>query len=321
MADLLAPLGLAPEHSTVYLHLVDQPCADVADLADETGLPRPVVRRVLDELLDQNLVDRLPGMANHYVAASPEVAIDAAVLRRQQALDELRATARDLVRRKRSEGGRTSETAVEVVTGAEEILRTVADLELSAREEVMIIDCPPYLNGYVMNTSQLQALARGVTYRAIYHAPVLRESEKLAHLRRYLEAGEQARSLPDVRMKMIVVDRATAIVPTSWDAACPRTRLVIRGPALVEALVTAFEHLWAKATPLGAAERLSDRPFDDKHAEVLRLMSTGAKDQAIARALGVTSRTVVRRIAALMQALDADTRFQAGVQAATRGWV
>ncbi|MFC7616772.1 TrmB family transcriptional regulator [Actinokineospora soli] len=191
MGDLLAPLGLAAEHSAVYLALFDRPGAEIGELGDEVGLGRGVVRRVLDELLELGLVDRLPGMVSRYVAAPPEVAIDAAVLRRQQALDELRAAARDMVRRRRAEGGGSAQSAVEVVTGEEEVMRTLADLELGAREEVLVVDCPPYLNGHVMNTSQLQALARGVEYRAIYHAPVLREPEKLVHLRRYLEAGSR----------------------------------------------------------------------------------------------------------------------------------
>jgi DNA-binding NarL/FixJ family response regulator len=41
----------------------------------------------------------------------------------------------------------------------------------------------------------------------------------------------------------------------------------------------------------------------------------------IARQLRLSRRTVTRRIAALLDRLGATTRFQAGVQAATRGWL
>lgn len=50
------------------------------------------------------------------------------------------------------------------------------------------------------------------------------------------------------------------------------------------------------------------------------MMAGGIKDRAIARALGVTERTVGRRIQELMTQLEATTRFQAGPQAARRGW-
>ena len=42
---------------------------------------------------------------------------------------------------------------------------------------------------------------------------------------------------------------------------------------------------------------------------------------AVARNLGLSLRTVRRRIAALMNDLGVDTRFQAGVEAARRGWL
>jgi DNA-binding NarL/FixJ family response regulator len=45
------------------------------------------------------------------------------------------------------------------------------------------------------------------------------------------------------------------------------------------------------------------------------------KDRAIARALGVTERSVGRRIQEMMQSLQAGPRFQAGLQAARRGWL
>ncbi|MFF5212658.1 hypothetical protein [Streptosporangium sp. NPDC000396] len=50
-------------------------------------------------------------------------------------------------------------------------------------------------------------------------------------------------------------------------------------------------------------------------------MASGATDEAIARRLGLGRRTVVRRVSALQRTLGATTRFQAGVQAARRGWL
>ena len=44
-------------------------------------------------------------------------------------------------------------------------------------------------------------------------------------------------------------------------------------------------------------------------------------DEAIGRQLGVSDRTVRRRVAALLDGLDARTRFQAGVQTKARGWL
>jgi DNA-binding NarL/FixJ family response regulator len=51
------------------------------------------------------------------------------------------------------------------------------------------------------------------------------------------------------------------------------------------------------------------------------LLTVGASDQVVARQLGVSVRTVERRVRYLTEHLGAATRFQAGVQAVRRGWV
>lgn len=55
--------------------------------------------------------------------------------------------------------------------------------------------------------------------------------------------------------------------------------------------------------------------------QLLALMRTGATDRAIARELGVSERTVHRRIARLQTLLGAHSRFQLGVFAASRKWL
>ena len=50
-------------------------------------------------------------------------------------------------------------------------------------------------------------------------------------------------------------------------------------------------------------------------------LTEGAKDEQIARTLGISLRTVRRRIADLLSELGADSRFQAGVEAVRRGWL
>ncbi|WP_244925358.1 LuxR C-terminal-related transcriptional regulator [Georgenia faecalis] len=51
------------------------------------------------------------------------------------------------------------------------------------------------------------------------------------------------------------------------------------------------------------------------------MLASGAKDETIARELGLSERTLRRRSSALLARLGAANRFQAGVQAARRGWI
>ncbi|MBZ5735679.1 LuxR C-terminal-related transcriptional regulator [Nocardioides sp. TRM66260-LWL] len=54
---------------------------------------------------------------------------------------------------------------------------------------------------------------------------------------------------------------------------------------------------------------------------ILEQLAVGAQDDQIARLLGVSLRTVRRRVADVMAELGAESRFQAGVEAVRRGWL
>jgi DNA-binding NarL/FixJ family response regulator len=61
--------------------------------------------------------------------------------------------------------------------------------------------------------------------------------------------------------------------------------------------------------------------LDRRDVDLLSLLSDGRSDSTIARISGISLRTVERRVRSLMDRLGAKTRFQAGVQAARRGWI
>jgi DNA-binding NarL/FixJ family response regulator len=54
---------------------------------------------------------------------------------------------------------------------------------------------------------------------------------------------------------------------------------------------------------------------------ILRLLAEGETDQSIARSLGITTRTVTRRIGEIYEVLGVESRFQAGVAAKELGIV
>jgi DNA-binding NarL/FixJ family response regulator len=99
--------------------------------------------------------------------------------------------------------------------------------------------------------------------------------------------------------------------------------LVIHPSGLLDALVHLFDMVWASARELLPATGLADRPtdgIDEMDARLLTLLLAGLTDQAIAGQLGISARTVQRRVSALMARAQVATRFALGHEAARRGW-
>lgn len=316
-ADFLEPVGLGRTEGAVYLGLLRLPRADAARLAAAVDLPAGRLSRALANLAAAGLVTKLAGRPARYVAAPPQVALDALAQRRAGELDRLRAVTRRLAAEyERAPGGEPGDL-VELIEGGPAVRHHIAQLQHAAREEVLLIDCPPYLGGAPEhNAAQFQALRRGVAYRTIYHLPTVSDTARLAQIADYAAAGEDARALPDVRMKMMIADRRTALIPLSFEASETGVRILVHRSPLLDALVACFDLLWEKAAPVGTALRGGHRD-----REVLALLAAGMKDAAIMRSLGMTQRTMTRRMTALLAELDATTRFQAGMNAARRGLV
>ena len=154
-----------------------------------------------------------------------------------------------------------------------------------------------------------------VTVTKLVSPAVLASEQYRAQLRRMMAAGAQVRisgsALPH---ETIIIDQRIAIIAGEQTPA-GREYTVTTSPALVAGVEDLFQAAWAAATDFGAY--LSGEvpfPLDDSAQAILRALGGGLTDEVAARRLGVSLRTYRRRVADLMLALDADSRFQAGLR-------
>jgi DNA-binding CsgD family transcriptional regulator len=161
-----------------------------------------------------------------------------------------------------------------------------------------------------------EVVATGRRSRAIYPVRALREAPQT--LVRRAEAGEQIRVLPELPTRLLIIGTTHAILPEPLGFA-DEPRTLVRQKGLVEALTLWFELLWERAAPVPSLDR--GEPRADLRRFLLQQLASGAQDEQIARRLGVSLRTVRRRVADALSELGADTRFQAGVEAVRRGWI
>jgi DNA-binding CsgD family transcriptional regulator len=159
-----------------------------------------------------------------------------------------------------------------------------------------------------------RAVSSGRRSRAIYPFRALSEVPEV--LRARMDEGEEVRVIDAMPTRLFVISGTHAVVPEPLGYA-DEPRLLVRQGALVEALTLLFELYWERsvAVPEPGGPRLDERAF------LVRQLASGAKDEQIARTLGLSLRTVRRRVAELMIELGVDTRFQAGAEAVRRGWL
>jgi DNA-binding CsgD family transcriptional regulator len=211
------------------------------------------------------------------------------------------------------------EQLIKIVTDRDEISRLSYSLINAARHDWLTLD------NYVLEApveestgfTPLPSFEGQVRCRAIYETKCAEHPVGAKTIEAAVQAGEQARLLPRVGMKMKLADEAVALLPltpTGMSGA-----LLVRSHVIVAALREYFEMLWERAIPFGSAS--AEAPITPAQAQVLQLLAQGLNDDIIARRMNVSPNTVRRHITAAREALGAETRFAAGAAAIRRGWI
>lgn len=164
----------------------------------------------------------------------------------------------------------------------------------------------------------LAALQRGVTVRAVYDSRILSNPLGLAAATECMVAGEDARVFPNVPVSL-VLSRAHAILTLPYGSGEQMQQVSIQHGRMIAAMRAIFESYWERSMPLTTETLAPGAPPDAQR--LLMLLSIGLTDRAIARELGVSERTIGRRVTRLQQVLGAETRFQLGIQATRHHWL
>jgi len=212
---------------------------------------------------------------------------------------------------------------VEILKGRANASRRIEELGLKARETFWGL-VPTHIDDTIQpmeRSPDLPLLERGLRMRTIYLQSMTASKQALEYASAMHRLGGEVRATPTLPMRLLIFDQEIAIMP--MDPENPTAGAVIhRSPAVVAVALSLFDSYWARATELfDPDDRADDTPLTPHEAEVLRLLAGGAKDEQVARLLGISLRTARRITANLSERLDAASRFELGVAAAKRGWV
>lgn len=322
MEFLLHIAGIEPLEERLYRALLRTSPLSLPEIAESVGVPAGLLRGPVERLTSIGFVTTLTDESELYVPVPPDLALHLVVSReelklqrRLEELSRLRGSAARLSRQLVGEAKESRVDVVHVIDGEPLVRRKMADVALLARSEVRRIEPMPLYDDDLETQPD-------VSRRVIYERAALDEPDVLDRVQRRQLLGDEVRLIPHPPARIVLADADLAFIALDAEGSERSRGALVHPSPLLATLSTVFDLLWDRAIPLDVGARGGTEEgwrISDEDAAMLRLLAAGLKDQAIARHLGIGLRTVVRRIGNLSRTLDAETRFQAGLQAARRG--
>ncbi|GAA4704413.1 hypothetical protein Prum_022630 [Phytohabitans rumicis] len=311
----MAALGLSHEEESAYRTLLGRPHAHAGELGDTAILAR---------LVDLGLA--IPAGGDGYAAAPPAMALGTLIGARR---DELRAAEQALVvlaeEHRAAVAGRSIGELFEVVTGVDAIRHRFLQVQAAARTQIRTFVTAPFVAVRPGdNPAEDAAIGRGVRFRAVVERTVLGQPGAVAETASSLRNGVGVRVVDALPMKLVLADDDLGLVPLAAEPDGEPGAVLLHRSGLLAALEALFEQVWRHAYPLelagnGVVERDGGGPTE-LDRRILALLLAGLTDQAVATQLGLSLRTLQRRVRHLLDLAGVETRMQLGWHAARNGW-
>ncbi len=325
---MLEALGLDKTAELVYLAMVADPGCTVKELAEALVLPETRVREALDTLVDLDLLRTSYDLPGRFRVVSPEVGLEAIITRQERELARRQhelALSRSVAAQAIAQFARSRSAqagGIERLVGLDALQ---AKLEVLAKglvkERLAVMPGAPLVT--VLEAARAmdrEALERGVALQTLCQDSARKDPAAIGYMEWLAGSGGEVRTAPLLPPLMLIYDRKTAVIPI--DPADTRSgALCVREPEVVATLVATFEASWIAAVPISTEPGAGQAGLTPSERSLLKLLATGITDQAAAKRLGVSLRTVRRHMSALMERLGAGSRFEAGLKAARSGWL
>lgn len=327
---MLDVLGLEPDDERVYRALIGRPDSTATLLSDLLVMSQAQADKALSRLVGWGLVTRAAD--ERFTAAPPTMALGALISQRR---DGLRAAEHALVtfaeEHRAAMTGSSIVDLIEVVTGVDAIRHHYLQVQQAARTQIRtfitapIVAVPPG-----ENTAEAVAIGRGVHFRAVLDRAVLAEPGIVHDVIESLRNGVQLRVADQLPMKLMLADAELGLVPLATTPTGEHGAVLLHRSGLLDAMDALFETVWRTAHPLelsgtgGEAEPTvafgAEGPTD-LDRRILALLLVGVTDPTAATQLGLSPRTLHRRLRHLMDMAGVRTRMQLGGHAVRHGWI
>jgi DNA-binding CsgD family transcriptional regulator len=325
------PLGgasdqrLDPEDVAVYRFFLDEP-ATVAQCCAAMGLcegevdhriVRLTKRRLLrPSLAEPDLIEAVsPDLAAAELAAPMQARAHQLMLESESVRQELSGLTSIYRAAQRKHFAYLSS---EVLLDGDKVRQRLRDLGTEAQTSVLAAHptMPPAANLRMGFELDRQMLSRGVEFRSLFPHTARRQHDAVEYMLLLQGLGAKVCTAPVIPARMIIMDGEVAVVPIKPEQGTGA--VVLRDPPVLDFLIRVFEHLWERASPVSRPE-YDGHVFEEIELSILAELAHAHTDEAIARRLGISTRTLRRYLTAMCARLGVETRFQLGMAAVRAG--
>jgi sugar-specific transcriptional regulator TrmB len=250
LVNTLSDLGLTNYEARVYIALTRRGSSTAAETARVAGIPRQRIYDVLSSLVTRGLAASRPGQVTKYVAMPPAEAVEHLVSDHRQRLEQLERESQALAESLTPAFDAGQEHTdpleyIEVLRDRRAINQRFGELQAGIEREILVFTKPPYATPPEENVDGLEVTQSHEVY-AVYELSIFDDAENVAGVRQFVEAGEQARFVEELPLKLVIIDERIVLfgMEDPVEAAPALTMLVVEHPALAQVLKIAFMQVW-----------------------------------------------------------------------------
>lgn len=326
--DVDAQLALAQK---LYRLFLQHPERTVDELACAAGIPAAQAELILENLEDLGLLTPSVTTRGGYVPVDPEAALlrlmgnqerQAALFR--HALEANRASIQTIIADFISIRSEMRESAhIEVFRTIEHINAFLYEAVSGLRSHEATMHpggIPPIDVLDEMLLRDKEVIDRGIQVRSLYERHIAEIDYFAEYLTEVTRLGMEVRLTDHLPLRMLIFDDNCALVPVNPQDSTEGA-LAVHGGELVRSFQAVFDYCWHNALSWGqlTENRSQTVAFSAQERLIIRMLAAGAKDEVVARQLGVSPRTLSRMISCLLERLGAQSRFQAALKIASVG--
>jgi sugar-specific transcriptional regulator TrmB len=264
--EKLTALGLTTYEAKVNLALLRRDSFAAADVARLAGIPRQRIYDVLSTLVHKGLASQRPGSPVKYAATDPESAIERLLANRREELERLEEEGRAMIEALApafAEGQKERDPLeyIEVLRDRAAINERFEELQAGIEHEILVFTKPPYATPAQENVEGLE-ISKMHKARSVYEYSALDDPAFAEGVRRFIESGEEARFVPELPLKLVIIDETIVMfgMEDPVAGASELTIMVVEHPQLASVLKIAFDATWEQGLTFDEAhERLVTR--------------------------------------------------------------